>query len=107
MALLFYFSPNYAGLLFVPNYQLYLYSYNFGWCFLWHIHATYHKNRKAPHYCEASVPRTGFEPAHPCERCDLNTVRLPISPPGHFPDSYRDQGCKYKTEGVITMLFFN
>ena len=28
------------------------------------------------------VPRTGFEPAHPCERCDLNTVRLPISPPG-------------------------
>ncbi len=29
------------------------------------------------------VPRTGFEPAHPCERCDLNTVRLPISPSGH------------------------
>ncbi len=29
------------------------------------------------------VPRTGFEPAHPFERCDLNTVRLPISPPGH------------------------
>ncbi len=30
------------------------------------------------------VPGTGFEPAHPCERCDLNTVRLPISPPGHI-----------------------
>jgi hypothetical protein len=30
------------------------------------------------------VPRTGFEPAHPCERCDLNTVRLPISPPGQI-----------------------
>lgn len=30
-----------------------------------------------------SVPRTGFEPAHPCGRCDLNTVRLPISPSGH------------------------
>ena len=30
------------------------------------------------------VPRTGFEPAHPCRRCDLNTVRLPISPPGHL-----------------------
>ena len=30
------------------------------------------------------VPGTGLEPAHPCERCDLNTVRLPISPPGHF-----------------------
>ncbi len=29
-----------------------------------------------------SVPRTGFEPAHPCGRCDLNTVRLPISPSG-------------------------
>ncbi len=29
------------------------------------------------------VPRTGLEPAHPCRRCDLNTVRLPISPPGH------------------------
>jgi site-specific DNA recombinase len=28
------------------------------------------------------VPRTGFEPAHPFERCDLNTVRLPISPSG-------------------------
>ena len=32
----------------------------------------------------SQVPRTGFEPAHPCERCDLNTVRLPISPPGHY-----------------------
>ena len=30
------------------------------------------------------VPGTGLEPAHPCERCDLNTVRLPISPPGLF-----------------------
>ena len=35
------------------------------------------------------VPRTGFEPAHPCERCDLNTVRLPISPPGQVPDFFR------------------
>ena len=32
-----------------------------------------------------SVPRTGFEPAHPCGRCDLNTVRLPISPSGQLP----------------------
>gem|GEM_PF-5270736 len=31
-----------------------------------------------------SVPKTGFEPAHSCERCDLNTVRLPISPLGLF-----------------------
>ena len=30
------------------------------------------------------MPGTGFEPAHPCERCDLNTVRLPISPPGRL-----------------------
>ena len=29
------------------------------------------------------VPGTGFEPAHGFPRCDLNTVRLPISPPGH------------------------
>ena len=28
------------------------------------------------------MPKTGFEPAHSCERCDLNTVRLPISPLG-------------------------
>jgi hypothetical protein len=27
------------------------------------------------------VPRTGFEPAHPFERCHLKAVRLPISPP--------------------------
>jgi hypothetical protein len=33
------------------------------------------------------VPGTGFEPAHPCERCDLNTVRLPISPSGLFRGS--------------------
>ena len=30
------------------------------------------------------VPRTGFEPAHPCERCHLKAVRLPISPSGHL-----------------------
>ena len=30
------------------------------------------------------VPGTGFEPAHPCERCHLKAVRLPISPPGLF-----------------------
>jgi site-specific DNA recombinase len=30
-----------------------------------------------------SVPRTGFEPAHPFERCHLKAVRLPISPSGH------------------------
>ena len=31
-----------------------------------------------------SVPRKGFEPSHGFPRCDLNTVRLPISPPGHL-----------------------
>ncbi len=30
----------------------------------------------------SKVPGTGFEPAHPCERCHLKAVRLPISPPG-------------------------
>ena len=34
--------------------------------------------------CRGLVPGTGFEPAHPCERCDLNTVRLPVSPPGQY-----------------------
>ena len=38
------------------------------------------KNRQK----SSSVPRTGFEPAHPCERCHLKAVRLPISPPGHL-----------------------
>ncbi len=32
----------------------------------------------------SSVPGTGFEPAQPCGCCDLNTVRLPISPPGQL-----------------------
>ncbi len=44
------------------------------------------QNNKKPYksiiYRVYQVPGTGFEPAHPCERCDLNTVRLPISPPG-------------------------
>lgn len=35
-------------------------------------------------YIAFNVPKTGFEPARPYERCDLNTVRLPISPLGHF-----------------------
>jgi site-specific DNA recombinase len=43
------------------------------------------ENKESSENSELSnvVPRTGFEPAHPCERCDLNTVRLPISQPGH------------------------
>ena len=44
------------------------------------------------------VPRTGFEPAHPCERCDLNTVRLPISPPGL-------QDCKYNRSNYFIKTF--
>jgi hypothetical protein len=28
------------------------------------------------------VPRTGIEPAHPCERQILSLLRLPIPPPG-------------------------
>ena len=35
------------------------------------------------------MPRNGFEPSHPCERCDLNTVRLPISPPGLCSELFR------------------
>lgn len=29
------------------------------------------------------VPEVGIEPTHPCECCDLNTVRLPISSSEH------------------------
>ena len=35
-------------------------------------------------YLIKKVPGTGFEPAHPCERCHLKAVRLPISPPGQY-----------------------
>ena len=31
------------------------------------------------------VPRRGFEPPSPCERYHLKVVRLPVSPPGHYP----------------------
>jgi hypothetical protein len=31
---------------------------------------------------ESLVPRIGFEPTRPCERCHLKAVRLPISPSG-------------------------
>ena len=51
----------------------------------WHLFDKHKikKPCKSMTYKANNVPRTGFEPAHPCERCDLNTVRLPISPPGH------------------------
>ncbi len=44
------------------------------------------KKKKGQQFADLStlVPRTGFEPAHPCGRCDLNTVRLPISPSGQI-----------------------
>ena len=44
------------------------------------------KNRECPEKSGHStvVPRIGFEPTHDCSRCDLNTVRLPISPSGHL-----------------------
>jgi site-specific DNA recombinase len=52
-----------------------------------HLTQVLEENKKGNHthdYLFSSyVPRTGFEPAHDCSRCDLNTVRLPISPPGH------------------------
>lgn len=57
------------------------------------------ENKKSSGNSELSnlVPGTGFEPAHPCERCDLNTVRLPISPSGQFI-----QGCKYRKTAAHT-----
>ncbi len=49
------------------------------------------------------VPRTGFEPAHPCERCDLNTVRLPISPSGQLILCFRT--AKIGIDSVLPNLF--
>lgn len=42
------------------------------------------------------VPRTGFEPAHPCERCHLKAVRLPISPSGQLTNTNQERKCKSK-----------
>ncbi len=51
------------------------------------------------------VPRTGFEPAHPCGRCDLNTVRLPISPSGQLSFRAANIGGKNKLTHVIKQFF--
>ena len=56
------------------------------------------------------VPGTGFEPAHPCERCDLNTVRLPISPPGlktlqNVKITQFENGCKFASFILFTGIF--
>ncbi len=49
------------------------------------------------------MPRTGFEPAHPFERCHLKTVRLPISPPGlKFYIHFITAG-KYSNSKLITL----
>lgn len=48
------------------------------------------------------VPGTGFEPAHPFERCHLKAVRLPISPPGQ--NNLMD--CKYKRKIETRLIFF-
>ena len=53
------------------------------------------KKKRPSAKLKAFVPETGFEPAHPCGRHHLKVVRLPISPPGHHPDSYREE-CKCK-----------
>ncbi len=46
------------------------------------------------------VPKTGLEPAHPFERGALNTVCLPIPPPGadHLPSiglTYAQESASY------------
>ncbi len=35
-------------------------------------------------FIKITVPGTGIEPAHPCERQILSLLRLPIPPPGHY-----------------------
>jgi len=53
------------------------------------------------------VPRTGFEQAHRYRRCDLNTVSLPISPPGQFDivtltSCFRECKCKDNIQKSFT-----
>ena len=43
-----------------------------------------------------SVPETGIEPAHPCERQILSLLRLPIPPPGL-------RGCNITTSRLIAV----
>ena len=61
------------------------------------------KNEESPENSELSnlVPRTGIEPAHPCERQILSLLRLPIPPSGqNYPDNYRE-GCNIKSFPLI------
>ena len=44
-----------------------------------------HPKENAPTLCvEAFVPRTGIEPALPCDNQILSLARLPVPPSGHF-----------------------
>ena len=56
------------------------------------------------------MPGTGFEPAHPFERCHLKAVRLPISPPGLTqvspPGLFLWAGCKNIGFGVKNKKLF-
>ena len=45
-----------------------------------------------------SVPETGIEPAHSCERQILSLLRLPIPPPGQA-------GCNITTSLSIALLY--
>ncbi len=55
------------------------------------------------------VPRNGFEPSHPCGRCDLNTVRLPISPPGQLAFECLEFNCPNvnRHSNLLNNLTFN
>ena len=50
------------------------------------------------------VPKTGFEPAHPCECYDLNIVRLPISPLGQVDCKYNSNHITNKLQPRISLL---
>ncbi len=70
---------------------------------------TFHKNKKtckSETYKFNSVPGTGFEPAQPFGCCDLNTVRLPISPPGLLTGSKDKTNCHFTKAKWIYDSFF-
>src|SRR5258707_79116 len=57
--------------------------------------------KKPRHYrVRVFVPGTGFEPAHPCERCHLKAVRLPISPPGQGDANINDSNEMLKSNWI-------
>jgi len=51
------------------------------------------------------VPRTGIEPAHPCERQILSLLRLPIPPPGHVEAGHNITSIGQSIQNPLQIFF--